>query len=215
MMAFCVAPGPAFVVTFVGWGIWGSLERGWLLFAAVTLSGLLLGILSGLGKPFPQERAQEKDPPSGSALVLSVSDACSATAKMLRLHSALRRNHRHPPGQRSVPAAGRAAGGRGSAAGGRGPGRPILCDGGHRRRGRRGPGWRPACLICLRAGLWRALRSPSALFLFSEIPLSKGKFFLFRVLHGAGYRRTVSAAGPAGSRGKRSGVGGLHPASPL
>ena len=55
MLCFCVAPGAAFVVTFVGWGLLGSLRLGWLLFGAVTLSGLLLGLLTGLGKPVPQE----------------------------------------------------------------------------------------------------------------------------------------------------------------
>ena len=54
MLCFCVAPGAAFVVTFVGWGLLGSLRLGWVLFGAVTLSGLLLGLLTGLGKPVPQ-----------------------------------------------------------------------------------------------------------------------------------------------------------------
>ena len=56
MMGFCVAPGAAFVVTFLGCGLLGSVALGWMLFGAATLSGLLLGILSGFGKPLPKER---------------------------------------------------------------------------------------------------------------------------------------------------------------
>lgn len=83
LMQFCVAPGAAFVVTFLGCGVLGSLRLGWLLFAAVTLSGLALGVLSGLGKPLPQDSpCQEDHREAGSPLVQSVGDACSATAKM-------------------------------------------------------------------------------------------------------------------------------------
>ena len=83
MMSFCVAPGAAFVVTFLGCGVLGSLRLGWLLFASVTLSGLILGVLAGLGKPLPEKQTS---PPvsqsSNSPLVQSVWDACSAVAKM-------------------------------------------------------------------------------------------------------------------------------------
>lgn len=54
MMTFCVAPGAAFVVTFLGCGVLGSLQIGWLLFLSVTLAGLLLGCITGLGKPLPE-----------------------------------------------------------------------------------------------------------------------------------------------------------------
>ena len=82
MLCFCVAPGAAFVVTFVGWGLLGSLRLGWLLFGAVTLSGLLLGLLTGLGKPVPQEPPPSPPEERAGALIRSVGDASSATVKM-------------------------------------------------------------------------------------------------------------------------------------
>lgn len=82
MMMFCVAPGPAFVVTFLGCGVLGSLEIGWLLFLSVTLSGLLLGLLSGLGKPLPEEPSCVGEEKKGPALIHSISDASSATVTM-------------------------------------------------------------------------------------------------------------------------------------
>ena len=83
MMSFCVAPGAAFVVTFLGCGVLGSLRLGWLLFASVTLSGLILGVLAGLGKPLPEKQpSSPASQGSNSPLVQSVWDACSAVAKM-------------------------------------------------------------------------------------------------------------------------------------
>ena len=82
MLCFCVAPGAAFVVTFVGWGLLGSLRLGWLLFGAVTLSGLLLGLLTGLGKPVTQEPPPSPPEERAGALIRSVGDASSATVKM-------------------------------------------------------------------------------------------------------------------------------------
>ena len=82
MMTFCVAPGAAFVVTFLGCGVLGNLAVGWLMFLSVTLSGLALGILSGLGKPLPPKVPSGVREPAGGALVRSVADASSATVKM-------------------------------------------------------------------------------------------------------------------------------------
>lgn len=186
MMAFCVAPGPAFVVTFVGWGIWGSLERGWLLFAAVTLSGLLLGILSGLGKPFPQERAQEKDPPAGSALVLSVSDACSATAKMCGcillfagITAILRASGLFRLLAGLLEAAGPLPAGEAQAA----LSFVMEVTGGAADAAQAGASPALFAFGLAFGGLCVHLQLFS---FFRKFPLSKGKFFLFRVLHGAG-----------------------------
>lgn len=82
MMTFCVAPGAAFVVTFLGCGVLGSLQVGWLLFASVTLSGLLLGIITGIGKGIPPQPKEQKPTPYQPALILSIGDASSATVKM-------------------------------------------------------------------------------------------------------------------------------------
>lgn len=82
MMAFCVAPGAAFVVTFLGCGVLGSLRLGWMLFAAVTVSGLLLGMLTGLGNPLPEEPSPAQQTAATSPLIRSVADASSAVVKM-------------------------------------------------------------------------------------------------------------------------------------
>lgn len=81
MLLFCINPGPAFVVTFLGYGLLGSLRVGWLLFIAATVAGLALGILSGLGKPLP-EKGSFSGTPGSSPLTAAVSDASSAVVKM-------------------------------------------------------------------------------------------------------------------------------------
>lgn len=82
MMLFCVNPGVAFVVTFLGGGLLKSFFLGWLLFWSVTLAGLLLGILSGLGKPVPEKGTAGAGPASGGALIRSVSDASRSVVTM-------------------------------------------------------------------------------------------------------------------------------------
>lgn len=92
MMLFCVNPGVAFVVTFLGGSVLHSFRAGWLLFFAVTLSGVLLGVLTGLlpffrnpedalssipEKPKPEERST-----NAGALIQSVSDASSSVTAM-------------------------------------------------------------------------------------------------------------------------------------
>ncbi|MDR0883757.1 MAG: hypothetical protein LBN05_04025 [Oscillospiraceae bacterium] len=44
MSRFCVSAGPAFVVMGIGAGLLGSNRAGWILFAAVTVSALFLGL---------------------------------------------------------------------------------------------------------------------------------------------------------------------------
>lgn len=82
MMLFCVNPGIAFVVTFLGGGILKSFFLGWVLFWAVTLAGILLGILSGLRSPVPERTVQEASVASGGALIRSVSDASRSVMTM-------------------------------------------------------------------------------------------------------------------------------------
>ncbi len=81
MMLFCVNPGTAFVVTYVGGGVLGSYRLGWLLFFSVTLSGVLLGLLCALPCPVPRKRAF---PPKkeGGALIRSVSGAAHSVLIM-------------------------------------------------------------------------------------------------------------------------------------
>jgi len=81
MMLFCVNPGTAFVVTYLGGGVLGSYQMGWLLFFSVTLAGLILGIAAGfLGKVPPKGRAQAKK--EGGALIRSVSGAAHSVMVM-------------------------------------------------------------------------------------------------------------------------------------
>ncbi len=81
MLLFCVNPGMAFVITFIG-GLLGSFPTGWVLFLSVTASGLLLGVVSGLFHPVPgKERARPSTPPSG-ALMEAVSGACRSVLVM-------------------------------------------------------------------------------------------------------------------------------------
>lgn len=82
MMLFCVNPGLAFVVSFLGAGVLGSIRAGWMLFLAVTAAGLLLGVLTALPAPVPE---QDSAPVSGShagALMRSVTDAARSVLVM-------------------------------------------------------------------------------------------------------------------------------------
>ena len=51
MMLFCVNPGAAFVVTYLGGAVLHSVGAGWLLFAAVTLGKPFLRDIGRLGQP--------------------------------------------------------------------------------------------------------------------------------------------------------------------
>lgn len=82
MMLFCVNPGIAFVVTFLGGTVLGSFRTGWLLFFSVTAAGILLGILSGLGTPVPPRESMAPAPLHGGAVTRSAFDAASAVLKM-------------------------------------------------------------------------------------------------------------------------------------
>lgn len=83
MLLFCVNPGLAFTVTFLGTGVFSSPMLGWQMFASVTLSAVLLGIITGLGTPIPPRRLE---PPltaqPAQALTRSVSDAARSVLIM-------------------------------------------------------------------------------------------------------------------------------------
>ncbi len=184
MMLFCVAPGAAFVVTFLGCGALGSLRLGWLLFFAVTLSGLLLGLLTGLRKPLPEKEPPQPGEPGGPALVRSVSDASSAVVKMCGcillfagFTAILQGSGAFQALSRLLAFSGlvsqkeaevllsfllEVTGGTGEAS--RQGAAPLLYAFGLAFGG-----------LCVHLQLFS---------LFPEFPLSKGKFFLFRLLHG-------------------------------
>jgi len=83
MMLFCVNPGLAFTVTFLGAGVFSSHLLGWQLFFSVTLSAVLLGIVTGLRTPVPPRRPEP--PPisqPAQALTRSVADAARSVLVM-------------------------------------------------------------------------------------------------------------------------------------
>lgn len=82
MLLFCVNPGIAFVVTYLGGSVLHSFRAGWILFCSVTLSGLLLGLLSRLGAPAPEQDRGSQPPPAAGALIRSASDASRSVLSM-------------------------------------------------------------------------------------------------------------------------------------
>lgn len=82
MMLFCVNPGIAFVVTFLGGTVLGSFSAGWLLFLSVTAAGILLGVFTGLFAKFPEEKFVPVPAVPGGTVIRSAVDACSGILKM-------------------------------------------------------------------------------------------------------------------------------------
>lgn len=94
MMLFCVNPGVAFVVTFLGGCVLGSLRLGWLLFFSVTASSIIIGIITGIAAALGARHSSGKasltntadhscaPAPIGGALMSSVADASSSVMKM-------------------------------------------------------------------------------------------------------------------------------------
>ena len=82
MMLFCVNPGLAFVVSFLGAGVLGSVRLGWLLFLAVTASGLVLGILTALPIPVPEKEPDPVPNSHSGALMRSVTDSARSVLIM-------------------------------------------------------------------------------------------------------------------------------------
>ena len=81
-MLFCVNPGIAFVVTFLGGTVLGSFSAGWLLFLSVTAAGILLGVFTGLFAKFPEEKFVPVPAVPRGAVIRSAVDACSGILKM-------------------------------------------------------------------------------------------------------------------------------------
>lgn len=82
MLLFCVNPGVAFVITFVGGGVLGRPVLGVLLFASVTFSGILLGIIAAFRAPLAAEPEGAPAAPASPALMASVNDAARSVLVM-------------------------------------------------------------------------------------------------------------------------------------
>lgn len=83
MLLFCVNPGLAFTVTFLGAGVFGSARVGWLLFLSVTLPAVVLGVVTGLRAPVPAKAPEPRDVPAPSgALIRSVGDSARSVLVM-------------------------------------------------------------------------------------------------------------------------------------
>lgn len=83
MLMFCVNPGLAFTVTYLGVGVFGSAGLGWRLFLAVTVSSAVMGIVTGLFTPVPgPEAGQEPSKTPPGALARSVSGAARSVLIM-------------------------------------------------------------------------------------------------------------------------------------
>lgn len=82
MLLFCVNPGTAFVVTYLGGGVLHSYRTGWLLFFSVTLSGLALGALVSLWGRKPANAGRAGPGKPEGALVRAVSGAAQSVVAM-------------------------------------------------------------------------------------------------------------------------------------
>jgi len=78
LLAFCVGPGPAFVVLAVGNGMFASKTTGWILFIAHIFASLALGAIVCRRSPVGSLRAASHAPKLGRALAQSVSQAGEA-----------------------------------------------------------------------------------------------------------------------------------------
>ena len=82
MLLFCVNPGIAFVISFLGVNVMQSFDIGLILFSCVTLSGLAIAIFTGISLPVPKKEQHPKNFKNNNALVQSITDASSITIKM-------------------------------------------------------------------------------------------------------------------------------------
>lgn len=80
MTAFCVGPGPGFIVGTVGTGLLGSAQAGMLLYVAQTVTSLGIGI--GLGRGHRRESAPPSNPPPRRPMAEMVADSCRALLTM-------------------------------------------------------------------------------------------------------------------------------------
>lgn len=186
MLCFCVGAGPPFVLTAVGSLLLGSAQAGPVLLLAVTASGLLLGLLLRFTAPKSAPKAAPKpQPPSPSPFVNSVTGAGRAMAVLCAfvivfsvVLSLCREAGLFRPLTRFLLLRGM------------GPGNAAALPSflAEVTAGCRDGAQFGASLPLFAFGLgWGGLCVHLQIFsFFPELPLSRWKFWLFRLLHGLG-----------------------------
>lgn len=83
MLCFCVNPGTAFVISFLGGTVLKSRQTGLLLFASILAGSILLGFFTGLIEKIPKEALPASNgQKTGAAIILAAQDAARGIVKM-------------------------------------------------------------------------------------------------------------------------------------
>lgn len=83
MLLFCVNPGIAFVISFLGRAVLGSVKFGILLYLSVVLSGLLVGAVCALFCPFPPKDEELKNTAQKGAFIGAAYDASQGMLRII------------------------------------------------------------------------------------------------------------------------------------
>lgn len=84
MLLFCVSPGLAFTVTYLGGAVLQNTRLGWRLFFSITLAAVLLGVLTARLSGYMPLPAQQKVPKTApqNVLSLAIADASKGVLTM-------------------------------------------------------------------------------------------------------------------------------------
>lgn len=82
MMLFCVNPGSAFVISYVGVQVLKSEKAGLLMFFAILLSSILLGVLLGRLSPMPKDHSFPLRDPAPGAMMRATQEGAKALLRM-------------------------------------------------------------------------------------------------------------------------------------
>jgi len=83
MLVFCVNPGIAFVVSFLGGAVLGSARYGLLLYLSVVLSGLLVGAVRALFSPIPPRDGDLPNEVQKGAFINAAFDASQGILRII------------------------------------------------------------------------------------------------------------------------------------
>lgn len=82
LLCFCVNPGIAFIVAYVGETVLNSSRMGLFLFISILVSSIIMGIVSGFFYKIPVNRVPYQRKLSKNALIQSATDASAAMIRM-------------------------------------------------------------------------------------------------------------------------------------